>query len=238
MTLGRVLLVSALLHAALLLAPIPPPSPPAPPAAPLVWMQLAAPSSPAAPPPAPAAPVAPLGLPSAPSSTRPKIRARALPDARARAAPAHADATAIELPSGDPAGAAGASSPGPVPTVPRSLLSASLPSADLPSALPPAFDVRAYGEHVRRRIDAHKQYPARARRLALAGVATVIVSIDARGHLARPPRLARSSGVAALDDEALRMARAAAPFPPPNPDARPTPLVIHVPVRFSLTDPP
>jgi periplasmic protein TonB len=254
MTLGRVLFVSALVHGALLLAPMPRPSPLAPPdaAPPLVWMQVIAPVRPGAPArtaespraTAPAAPTAPT-----PASLT-KIRARAFPDARMRAAPASpaalapAEAVAIELPRGD-GGGAGARPSGHIPglAAPGSLLPGPPAPAGHASVIPPgpapAFDARAYGELVRRRIDAHKQYPARARRLGLEGVATVIVAVDARGHLARPPRVARSSGVAALDDEALRMARAAAPFPlPVVEDARPTPLVVHVPVRFSLAEAP
>lgn len=273
MTLGRVLLLSALAHGALLLAPIPDPSslvpPDAAPAPALVWMQIVTPARPAASL-QPAAP-APVSVPAAPAppaparsaspappappapSTGTKIRARAFPEARAHAAavsPAvlgHPEAALLELPERDdaadgPAVPAGARAiPG--PAAPGSLLPGPVAPGGQPSgpvsAPAPAFDARAYGEHIRRRIDAHKHYPARARRLGLEGVATVIVAVDGRGHLARAPRIARSSGVAALDDEALRMARAAAPFPPlAGADARPAPLVVHVPVRFSLAGAP
>jgi protein TonB len=267
MKLGRVLLISALVHGALLLAPIPhprtPASPDAAPAPALVWMQIAAPAPPGASPPAAASPRAAeaIAVPAAPAApeapaTRTKIRARAFPDARVRAAHAapaalaHAEAAAIELPPGDDDGDAGGGGTGPAgprsghipgPAAPGPLLPGPLAghASVLAPAPAPPFDAHAYGEHVRRRIDAHKHYPPRARRLGLEGVATVIVAVDARGHLARPPRIARSSGVAALDDEALRMARAAAPFPPPaGADARPAPLVVHVPVRFSLAETP
>jgi protein TonB len=257
MKLGRVLAISALVHGALLLAPVPHPSTQTPDAAhapALVWMQIVAPA-PSVPPaaaslPAAEAPAPPAAPPAPP--TRTSIRARAFPDARARAAPASAavlvpaESPAIELPPGDDAAGAGpatalASGHIPGPAGPGSLLSGPPALAGHPSAQSsaPAFDPRAYGEHIRRRIDAHKRYPARARRLGLEGMATVVVTVDARGHLARPPRIVRSSGVAALDDEALRMALAAAPFPPMAvADARPSPIEVHVPVSFSLADAP
>lgn len=254
MKLGRVLAISALVHGALLLAPVPHPSTQTPDAAhapALVWMQIVAPA-PSVPRAAASPPTAEaLALPAAPP-TRTNIRARAFSEARARAAPASpaalvpAESAAIELPQGDASGAAGpatALASGHIPGLagPGSLLSGPPALAGHPSAQSsaPAFDPRAYGEHIRRRIDAHKRYPARARRLGLEGMATVVVTVDARGHLARPPRIVRSSGVAALDDEALRMALAAAPFPPMAvADARPSPLEVHVPVSFSLADSP
>ena len=99
---------------------------------------------------------------------------------------------------------------------------------------PPPWNAHAYGNRVRQRIEAHQRYPARARRQSQEGEPLIAVTVRADGHLAAPPRLVRSSGVAALDREALRMARAAAPFPPPAASA---PVVIQVPVRFSLAEP-
>lgn len=253
MKLGRVLAISALVHGALLLAPVPHPSTQTPDAAhapALVWMQVVAPA-PSVPRAAASQPAAEALTPPAPP-TRTSIRARAFPDARARAAPASpavlvpAESPAIELPPGDDAAGAGpatalASGHIPGPAGPGSLLSGPPVMAGHPSvqSSAAAFDPQAYAQHIRRRIDAHKRYPARARRLGLEGMATVVVAVDARGHLARPPRIVRSSGVAALDDEALRMARAAAPFPPMAvADARPSPIEVHVPVSFSLADSP
>lgn len=109
---------------------------------------------------------------------------------------------------------------------------------DLQSMIPPpvpagaathAGDEHAYGDLVRRRIDSHKHYPRRARQLGQEGEVVLALVLRADGSLAAPPRLLRSSGTAALDQEALRMARAAAPFPP-RPGARGDELVVHVPV--------
>lgn len=150
-----------------------------------------------------------------------------------------ASARAVSDPVSDPvSGPASDPVSGPVLSVPA------LPGpgrAGAPPAAPaaPPVDLRAYADAIRRRIDAEKQYPARARRLGLQGVATVLVAVDSRGRLVRPPRLARTSGVAALDHEALRMVQAAAPFTPPAGVAPTTgPLEVQVPVRFSLADAP
>ena len=89
-----------------------------------------------------------------------------------------------------------------------------------------------YAAEVRRRMESHKRYPRRALAAGASGTARVRLAIDARGHLARSARLASSAGDDALDAEALRMARAAAPFPAPPDDAR-APLEIVVPVRFA-----
>lgn len=273
MKLGPLLLVSLLLHGALLLALIAAPdtlSPAPPPTPSLVWMHLAAPApepaaaaAPAAAPaalataptataapPGSAAPLAPQPAATAASrSSRPPATTRGALPAPVPAAPDQPD-PGVEIPVEAEAGAA-ASQPaasaravsgpvsdqvfGPVLSVPA------LPGAGLtraPTAAPAApVDLRAYADSIRRRIDAEKQYPARARRLGLQGVATVLVAVDSRGRLVRPPRLARTSGVAALDHEALRMVQAAAPFTPPA-GAAPTtgPLEVQVPVRFSLAD--
>lgn len=240
-----------------LAAPAPPPAAPA--AAPAPAPALL----PAEPPPAPAAPAAallPAEPPPAPAAASPSLQplararhaASAAPAPRVPAAPAPRVSAApdqpgpgIELPLEAEPGAS-ASQPstsartvsGPllsVPALPGPLHTGPPPSA--PTS--PPFDLRAYADSIRRRIDAEKQYPARARRLGLQGVATVLVTIDGRGRLVRPPRLAHTSGVAALDHEALRMVQAAAPFTPPAGAVPPaTPLEVQVPVRFSLTDAP
>jgi TonB family protein len=237
-----------------------------PPAPSLVWMQLApapagpgrlaavpvpaAPAAPAVPPAVPAtAPVAPPAVPSVPGPASASVRGSGQP-ARARQAapaprvPAAADepGAGVEIPveaeggtavSPAPGGERALSGPGlSVPVVPGPVQAGAPP----PAPVSPRFDVRAYADLVRRRIDAEKQYPARARRLGLQGVATVLVAVDTRGRLVRPPRLARTSGVAALDDEALRMVQAAAPFPPPAGASLTAPVEVQVPVRFSLAD--
>jgi TonB family protein len=93
----------------------------------------------------------------------------------------------------------------------------------------------AYASQLRARVAAQQHYPRSARRTGQRGQCLVRLHIDRRGHLAAAPALLRSSGWPALDAEALRMCRAALPFPAPATrglgDAG---LVIDVPVQFSL----
>ncbi len=89
-----------------------------------------------------------------------------------------------------------------------------------------------YAAQVRRRMESHKRYPRRALVSGASGTARVRLAIDPRGNLSSAARLASSAGDDALDAEALRMARAAAPFPAP-PGHAPAPLEIVVPVRFA-----
>ena len=260
------LLLHGVLLLALHAAP-PSPSPAPPPVPPLVWLHLAppAPAVPAAPaapataePIPPAAPAVAARLPIAVGaslpSQRPVTAHRARPAPPLPAAPDQSD-PGVDIPIEAEAGALtsassasaraipGAGSAVPALPTPGSAVPA-LPGplqTGAPPAAPasPPFDARAYADSIRRRIDAEKQYPARARRLGLQGVATVLVAVDSRGRLIRPPRLARTSGVAALDHEALRMVQAAAPFMPPAGAApHATPLEVQVPVRFSLADAP
>ncbi len=58
----------------------------------------------------------------------------------------------------------------------------------------------------------HKRFPAEAR--GAQGVATVSFALSGSGAVSSV-RLARASGVSALDSEALAMVRRASPFPPP-----------------------
>jgi TonB family protein len=64
---------------------------------------------------------------------------------------------------------------------------------------------------------------------------TPALVIDAAGALSVPPEVVRSAGHRALDHEAVRMALAATPFPPPP--ASTQRLAIDVPVEFTLDGP-
>lgn len=57
----------------------------------------------------------------------------------------------------------------------------------------------------------------------------LVLALAPDGSLQAPPRVHRSSGHPALDEEAVRMARAAAPFRAPG-----RALGLAVPVRFAL----
>lgn len=91
----------------------------------------------------------------------------------------------------------------------------------------------AYARAVRRQIAANKRYPPRARRRGQQGEVEITIVVGPDGRLARPPRLTRSSGVAVLDREAIRMAGAAAPFAPSSGRG---PVTITIPVHFSVSE--
>src|SRR5690606_10188837 len=93
-------------------------------------------------------------------------------------------------------------------------------------------DRYAYADRVRERLMAEKRYPPRALRRGQQGVVMLQLTIAPDGSLAAPPRIIRSSGTAALDREALRMANAAAPFEPSGSSAL---TKVSVPVHFTLT---
>lgn len=76
----------------------------------------------------------------------------------------------------------------------------------------------------------HKQYPAGARGRGQEGGASVTFGLDGGGHVTSV-RLARASGVADFDQEAVAMVRRASPFPAP-PTGRS--MSFTVPVSFRL----
>ncbi len=76
----------------------------------------------------------------------------------------------------------------------------------------------------------YKQYPADARSRGEHGTAAVAFSLDGGGRVTSV-RLARSSGVASIDQEVQSMVHRASPFPAP-PNGRPQ--AFSVPVNFSL----
>lgn len=79
------------------------------------------------------------------------------------------------------------------------------------------------------RLNAAKRYPAGAD--GAAGVAVISFSIDRSGNVTSS-RLARSSGSAQLDAEAVSLPRRAGPFPPPPPEMGGGSITLTVPVNF------
>jgi periplasmic protein TonB len=78
-------------------------------------------------------------------------------------------------------------------------------------------------------LNQHKRYPGSG-----AGISTITFSVDRSGKVLSA-RLLRSSGNAALDAEAVAMARRASPLPKPPADIAGDNLSLTVPVRFSQT---
>lgn len=188
----------------------------------------------------PSEPVARMAL----ARPRSHARARSGVDARARSA---ADAQDVivdpgslvpaERPAEQPAGQAtgsGLSNMGAPPSAPALLTpgSPAPPGPAAPGTLPGA-ERMAYAKRVRALVAAHQRYPERARRRGLQGDVMLSLVIAADGSMAREPRVTRSSGVMALDREAVRMARRAAPFPVSGAAEA---LEIAIPVRFSVAD--
>jgi protein TonB len=78
-------------------------------------------------------------------------------------------------------------------------------------------------------LNQHKRYPGSG-----AGISTITFSIDRSGKVLSA-RLLRSSGNAALDAEAVAMARRASPLPKPPAGIAGDNLSLTVPVRYSQT---
>lgn len=93
----------------------------------------------------------------------------------------------------------------------------------------PADAADSYLQLVRSLIEEHRTYPRRARRMGIEGTVTVHIAIGADGAL-HAVSVASSAGAGDLDRAALRMVRAAAPFPvPPG-----GPMQLRLPIRFAL----
>jgi protein TonB len=82
-------------------------------------------------------------------------------------------------------------------------------------------------------LERNKRYPPAAHARGEHGIAQVFFTLDRSGRVINS-RIARSSGAALLDAEALALLQRAQPFPPP-PAELPGPQVnLTVPIRFNL----
>jgi colicin import membrane protein len=98
----------------------------------------------------------------------------------------------------------------------RSAQSGSVNASAPPQA--PAADTGAYRGQVIAHLTRFKRYPLAAQARGSQGTPTVAFALDTAGRVSSAS-LARSSGDAELDAEALAMVRRAVPFPPPPPGA-------------------
>ncbi|MCS6914347.1 MAG: TonB family protein [Myxococcales bacterium] len=166
---------------------------------------------------------------ASPASFRPRARpamrpARARPVAWPQAPVLPAEVSEVEG-TGVPLVAASA-----LPTLPASL------SAPSPAAVrsDSGSDLGGYLGLVNQAVASRRHYPPLAVQLALEGTVELQVAVNRDGSLAGRPVVLRSSGHDLLDEEAVRMAMRAAPFPPlpaGYPDAV---AVLRIPVRFHL----
>ena len=128
-----------------------------------------------------------------------------------------------------PSNAPPVSRPAPEPT--RSAESAA-PAAP-PSAASNPNAVPAWQGRLVSLLQRAKHYPDAARAAGEEGVAAVTFSMDRAGRVLAV-RLARSSGSAALDAEAMALVRRAEPLPAPPPELPGQTITLTVPIRFSL----
>lgn len=211
----------------LLLTPPPPPLPPEP-----------------APPPPPAEPPA-LPKVSAPAPDRDPAPRRAHRPARARRdqpvvpprpeppPPAPVSLPTAEAPPQVPRAVGPDTPPEPPLEAEPSPVPAAIPERAVPEG-PSRAEIEAWGRTVRGAILAQRGYPRAARRMGLEGTAMVRVTLRADGTLATPPVIDRSSGHDVLDREALRMVRAAAPFPSTDLSLSGDTARFVVPIQFTL----
>jgi protein TonB len=82
-------------------------------------------------------------------------------------------------------------------------------------------------------LERNKRYPAAAQSRREQGVAQVFFSLDRKGRVIES-RIVRSSGAAALDEEALALLRRAQPFPAPPAELPGERVDLSVPIRFNL----
>lgn len=83
------------------------------------------------------------------------------------------------------------------------------------------------------RLGQAKRYPNEARRNQQEGVAFVRVTMDRAGAVLSA-RIERGSGYSALDEETLALVHRAAPLPVPPAEVPGNPIMLTIPVRFSL----
>ncbi|MCA9520458.1 MAG: energy transducer TonB [Myxococcales bacterium] len=79
---------------------------------------------------------------------------------------------------------------------------------------PDPLRMSRYLARLNRLVAARKRYPEVARRMGDEGRVVIEALIGSSGTLRGEPTIKKSSGVALLDREALRMVTSAAPFPP------------------------
>lgn len=92
----------------------------------------------------------------------------------------------------------------------------------------PSWETRLF-----RKLQQAKRYPSAARSRGEQGVVLLAFSIDRDGHVTSR-HIAKGSGYAALDDEAMAMVERAQPMPAFPPSMSQAAISLTVPIRFSL----
>ena len=134
-----------------------------------------------------------------------------------------------------PPAAASPASPSPASPSPASPSPSppAAPSPASPSPAPPAAPspaIASWQKSLVAHLARFQRYPAQAR--GAQGVVTVAFRIDRQGNVVST-RIAKSSGSAVLDADALAMIKRAAPFPPPPAGIADDDLSLVVPIRYA-----
>ncbi len=98
---------------------------------------------------------------------------------------------------------------------------------------PSATDAPAWARRLSEILEKNKRYPKGAQVRREQGVVQIAFMLDRSGALVAA-RIARSSGSAELDQEALELLARAAPFPPPPAEIPGERLEVVVPLHFKL----
>jgi protein TonB len=113
---------------------------------------------------------------------------------------------------------------------------AAIPAAPAPGPIAPKNSPSAvkWRNQISALLERNQHYPVAAQSRREQGIAQVSFSLDRQGRVI-DSRIVRSSGAAALDEEALALVRRAQPFPPPpKEDYTGERVDLTVPIRFNL----
>ena len=119
--------------------------------------------------------------------------------------------------------------PVPLPPSPTAITT----SATKEAVTPPVAVVESYQVRLLRYLGSYRRYPALARNKHQEGVVFVRFSMDRHGNVLSSV-IEKRSRFEALDDEALTVFKRANPLPPPPPELVGDPLLMVMPVEFSL----
>jgi periplasmic protein TonB len=114
---------------------------------------------------------------------------------------------------------------------------ASSPATAPPKQRASAAQIASWNRRVAQTIARHKVYPAAARARRETGDVEITFTLESNGTVASS-RVIRSSGHAALDQEALDTIRRAAPFPPPPAGVAGKQLEFTLPLSFTIVGAP
>ena len=98
-------------------------------------------------------------------------------------------------------------------------------------------DLVRYAKGIYGKVSKEQRYPASARSLGLEGKVVVKLTVNRNGKLVGAPTVAKSCGHKVLDDEALRMVKAGAPYTALPVEFSKDTLTTKIPVVFKLKSP-